>query len=277
MVTAERLNKARASIQPDTGASTYTLNSAAIDLLPGGSNVSFNQLVLQMPGVAQDQFGQLHMRGDHANIQYRFDGVILPEGLSFFGQVVDTRVVDSVEMVTGALPAEYGLRTAGVLDITTKSGIQNGGEVGIYGGSHGEWEPSIEYGGTSGNNTYFGTASYMQNQLGIEFGRRQLDAAPRSHDAGERVRLFRSRHRRQQPGRLLRRHHQSDVPDPRPGRSAALVRVPGQRPDEFPEPGPEPEPARDGHLRRRQLSLHDRGLQRPGLALQPLLEPGLHP
>jgi outer membrane receptor for ferrienterochelin and colicins len=168
VITAKKLDAARQAIQPDTGASTYTINSAAIDLLPGGSNVSFNQLVLQMPGVAQDQFGQLHMRGDHANIQYRFDGVILPEGLSFFGQVVDSRAIDSVKMLTGALPAEFGLRTAGVLDITTKEGLQNGGQVSIYGGSHGDYQPSIEYGGTSGNNTFFGTASYMQNQLGIE-------------------------------------------------------------------------------------------------------------
>jgi outer membrane receptor for ferrienterochelin and colicins len=168
VVTAQRLDAARETIQPQTGASTYTMPRSAIEQLPGGENVQLNQVVLQMPGVAQDSYGQLHIRGDHANIQYRFNGVILPEGLSFFGQVLSPRIANSIELITGALPAEYGLRTAGILDIRTRSGLENGGEIGVYGGSHGDYEPSIEYGGASGSNSYFGSLSYKQNQLGVE-------------------------------------------------------------------------------------------------------------
>src|ERR1700761_5399548 len=155
VVTAQRLDAAQEAIQPQTGASTYTLPRQAIEQLPGGENVQLNQVVLQMPGVAQDSYGQLHVRGDHANIQYRFNGVILPEGLSFFGQVLSPRIADSIELLTGALPAEYGLRTAGILDIRTRSGLENGGEVGVYGGSHGSYEPSIDYGGSGGPPTSF--------------------------------------------------------------------------------------------------------------------------
>jgi outer membrane receptor for ferrienterochelin and colicins len=168
VVTAQRLDAARETIQPQTGASTYTMPREAIEQLPGGENVQLNTAVLQMPGVAQDSYGQLHVRGDHANIQYRFNGVILPEGLSFFGQVLSPRIANSIELITGALPAEYGLRTAGILDIRTKTGFNNGGQIGLYGGSHGDYEPSIEYGGSSGSNSYFGSLSYQQNQLGIE-------------------------------------------------------------------------------------------------------------
>ena len=168
VITDHRLDAAQEAIQPQTGASTYTLPRQAIEQLPGGENVQLNQVVLQMPGVAQDSYGQLHVRGDHADIQYRFNGVILPEGLSFFGQVLSPRIANSIELITGALPAEYGLRTAGILDIRTRSGLQNGGEVGVYGGSHGDYEPSIEYGGSSGANSYFGSFSYKQNQLGVE-------------------------------------------------------------------------------------------------------------
>jgi outer membrane receptor protein involved in Fe transport len=168
VVTARRLDAARESIQPETGASTYSIPKAAIQQLPGGENVQLNQVVLQMPGVVQDSYGQLHVRGDHADIQYRFNGVILPEGLSFFGQVLSPRIANSVELLTGALPAQYGLRTAGILNIRTKSGFDTGGQVSVYGGSHGEYEPSVEYGGSSGANSYFGSFSYMQNQLGIE-------------------------------------------------------------------------------------------------------------
>jgi outer membrane receptor for ferrienterochelin and colicins len=85
-----------------------------------------------------------------------------------FSQALSPRLAGNVELITGALPAEYGLRTAGIIDITTKTGLQNGGEVSIYGGSHDEIEPSFEYGGSSGNTDFFVSGSYLQNDLGIE-------------------------------------------------------------------------------------------------------------
>jgi outer membrane receptor for ferrienterochelin and colicins len=168
VVTARRLSAARASIQPQVGASTYTLDAQAIQALPGGDNAPLSQVVLQAPGVVQDSFGQLHIRGEHNGLQFRLNGVILPEGLSVFSQALSPRLADQVELITGALPAEYGLRTAGIIDITTKSGLQNGGEVSIYGGSHGEIEPSLTYGGHAGNTNLFVSGSYLQNDLGIE-------------------------------------------------------------------------------------------------------------
>ena len=45
-------------------------------------------MILQAPGVAQDSFGQLHIRGEHNGLQYRLNGVILPEGLSVFSQAL---------------------------------------------------------------------------------------------------------------------------------------------------------------------------------------------
>jgi outer membrane receptor for ferrienterochelin and colicins len=168
VVTAQRLNDARATIQPQTGASTYAISAQAIQAMPGGDNAALNQVVLQAPGVAQDSFGQLHIRGEHNGLQFRLNGVILPEGLSVFSQALNPRLAGNVELITGALPAQYGLRTAGIVDITTKSQFDNTGSVSIYGGSHGEVEPSFEYGGNSGNFNYFVSGSYLQNGLGIE-------------------------------------------------------------------------------------------------------------
>ena len=85
-VTAQRLNEARAGIQTQTGASTYTIDQAAIEATPGGDNTLFNQVILQAPGVVQDSFGQLHVRGEHNGLQYRLNGVILPEGINVFSQ-----------------------------------------------------------------------------------------------------------------------------------------------------------------------------------------------
>ena len=168
-VTAQHLNEERSRIDTQTGASTYTFSAEAIQAAPGGDNVQLNQVMLQAPGCAQDSFGQLHIRGDHNGLQYRLNGVILPEGLSVFGQTLTPRLISVAEADHRRLPAEYGLRTAGIIDITTKSGaLQPGGEVSVYGGSHGSIEPSFDYGGTSGANNYFVSGDYLQNDLGIE-------------------------------------------------------------------------------------------------------------
>jgi outer membrane receptor protein involved in Fe transport len=168
-VTAEKLAAARNGIQTQTGASTYTITAKDIQSQPGGDNSQLNSVILQMPGVAQDSFGQLHVRGEHNGIQYRLNGVILPEGISVFGQTLDPRLAESVRLITGALPAEYGNRTAGIIDIQTKSGVfDNGGVVSMYGGSHSTLAPSIAYGGSSGHFNYFVSGDYTTNTLGVE-------------------------------------------------------------------------------------------------------------
>jgi outer membrane receptor protein involved in Fe transport len=168
-VTAQHLSEARLGIQTQTGASTYTMTSKVIKAQPGGENNLLNQVVLQAPGVAQDSFGQLHVRGEHNGLQYRLNGIIIPEGISAFGQTLDPRLASSVKLVTGALPAEYGLRTAGIIDLQTKSGLFSpGGQVGVYGGSHSQIQPSFDYGGSSGRYNYFVSGDYLTNTLGIE-------------------------------------------------------------------------------------------------------------
>ncbi|HEV3180200.1 MAG TPA: TonB-dependent receptor [Steroidobacteraceae bacterium] len=169
VVTAQHLNEERARIEPSTGASTYTFDAEAIQAAPGGDNVQLNQVMLQVPDAAQDSFGQLHIRGDHNGLQFRLNGVILPDGISFFGQTLPPRMISTFKLITGSLPSEYGLRSAGIIDLTTKSGaLHPGGAVTLYGGSHGAIEPSVFYGGSSGSNTYFVTGDFIRNNLGIE-------------------------------------------------------------------------------------------------------------
>jgi outer membrane receptor for ferrienterochelin and colicins len=169
VITAQHLNEERSHIQTQVGASTYTIDSAAIDAAPGGDNVLMNQVMLQVPDAAQDSFGQLHIRGDHNGLQFRLNGIILPDGISVFGQTLPPRLIESMQMIMGSLPAQYGLRSAGIIDLTTKSGsLDPGGSVTLYGGSHGELEPSFDYGGSSGPYTYFVTGDFLRSDLGIE-------------------------------------------------------------------------------------------------------------
>lgn len=170
-VTAQ-LDQARNQLSPDVGSSQYVFDRKAIDQLPLGASTSLNQLLLRAPGVVNDSYGQVHVRGDHADLQYRINGVIIPESISGFGQTLDVRLIDRLSFLTGALPAQYGYRTAGVVDITTRSGSAAkdslGGSVGLTAGSFGTWNPSAELYGNNGAWSGFVTASYLQDDIGIE-------------------------------------------------------------------------------------------------------------
>ena len=168
-IVAKQLDIARQQIEPRLGATVYDFNRQAIETQPQGDNQQLNQLILQAPGVAQDLFGQIHVRGDHANLQYRINGVQLPEGINVFGQALQTRLAQSVALITGALPAQYGLRTAGIIDIQTKTGtLDPGGSLTLYGGSQGWFQPSVEFGGRVGQIDYYVTGEILHNHIGIE-------------------------------------------------------------------------------------------------------------
>src|SRR5262249_57780859 len=85
-------------------------------------------VLLQAPGVVQDSFGQLHIRGEHSEIQYRINGIELPEGIAAgFSQTLSPRMASSISLLAGTLPAQYGYHTAGIVSIQTKTReIENG-------------------------------------------------------------------------------------------------------------------------------------------------------
>jgi outer membrane receptor protein involved in Fe transport len=168
VVTGE-LNEARDQIVPYLGATRYSIDQQQIQNQSQGSNAPFNQVILRAPGVAQDSYGQLHVRDEHANLQFRIDDVLIPEGITGFGQEIDTHLVKSVDLITGSLPAQFGFRTSGIIDIHTKEGSAlNGGDLSYYGGSHQTIFPSFQVGGSEGRLNYYVLGSYNQNDLGIE-------------------------------------------------------------------------------------------------------------
>ncbi|HET6586699.1 MAG TPA: TonB-dependent receptor [Oleiagrimonas sp.] len=164
------LDRARNGLSPGTGSSQYVIDHEAIAQLPLGNATPVNQVLLQAPGVVQDAHGSLHVRGDHANLQYRINGVIIPESIGGFGQTLDARTVQNIKLLDGALPAQYGLRTAAVVDITTKNGrrLGNGGSAGITGGSFGTLNPHVSVWGNDERLSWFFTANYLESDIGIE-------------------------------------------------------------------------------------------------------------
>jgi outer membrane receptor protein involved in Fe transport len=186
-------DQARGKLYTTTGTTSATVSHETIEALPQGTNATVEKALLQAPGVSQDSAasGSLHVRNDHANVQFRINGVMLPDGVTGFGSIFDAAYIGSIALVTGALPAEFGMRTVGLIDITTRADIfNNSGTVGVYGGSQGMITPYFEYGGTFGSNCpavapapgtrsprntdcfagvqYFFTGRFLQTNEGIE-------------------------------------------------------------------------------------------------------------
>ncbi len=180
---------ARSNLYTTIGTTSDTLSHDTIQALPQGTNQPVERVLLQAPGVSQDSAssGSFHVRNDHANVQFRINGIMLPDGVTGFGSFLDTDLIGNISLITGALPAEYGLRTVGLIDITTRTDIfNNSGSIGYYFGSRGTIEPSFEYGGTYcpantsgtgakssgaaclGGVQYFVTGRYLQTTEGIE-------------------------------------------------------------------------------------------------------------
>ena len=178
------------NLLPKIGASTYTISREGIMLLPQADNTPLDKVVLQFPGVSYDSAvsnPDFHVRSEYANVQYRINGVMIPEGVSGLGPVIDTNFIGSLTLLTGTLPAQYGLRTAGVLDITSRAFAEPGGEISLYGGSRQTITPSFDYGGSFGNSEYFVTARGNWNALGIENTTPSPDAL---HDYTQQYKFF---------------------------------------------------------------------------------------
>ena len=102
-------------------------------------------------------------------MQFRINGILLPEGIQGLGPLLETNFIGNMALITGALPAQYGLHTSALVDITSRTlPATSGGSVSVYGGSRQTFTPYFDYGGTSGKTEYFVTGRYFESGEGIE-------------------------------------------------------------------------------------------------------------
>ena len=158
----------RFSVLDDLGASVYHFKAEDIDRLPKGGETPLNEVLQSAPGVVGDSSGQIHIRGEHANVQYRLNGLMLPQGLSGFGQSLDARFAKSIDMIDGALPAQYGLHTAGVVDFVSQKSFSESARLSTSVGSLNTVNTSAQYSGSKGDWSYFFNGTYSTNHQGIE-------------------------------------------------------------------------------------------------------------
>jgi outer membrane receptor protein involved in Fe transport len=168
-ISASRLH-AQNGLSP-TGNSKYTMTARDIANIPAGEAAPLNEVLLQMPGVALDQNQEIHIRGEHAGIQYQMNGILLPLDINndpTFTQLLNSYFVSSVSLIDGVLPAQYGYRTSGVIAIQTKNGCDGGhNNFTLYGGMYDTAEPSFQLQGCNGRFSYYLTGLYLHSNLGL--------------------------------------------------------------------------------------------------------------
>src|ERR1700723_2214983 len=95
-------------------------------------------VTLSTPGVAADSNGLFHGMGDHAENSFSVDGQPITDQQSkVFSNQIPLDSIQSLEVISGAPPAEYGDKTSLVINVTTRSGlgekIPHGSITGSYG------------------------------------------------------------------------------------------------------------------------------------------------
>lgn len=173
-VIAARLNRARNSLSPETGSTVYRFTEHHLNQLAQGDNTSLDDVLIQAPGVSQDSYGQgqgqIHVHGlNGGGIQYRLNDIFLPEAVSSFGQLFSPYFIKNLSLIDNFMPAQFGYRNEGVVDIHTRDGcLDPGGRLEYFGGQRGTIQPSFTYGGCAGNFSYYLSGFYLQSALGVQ-------------------------------------------------------------------------------------------------------------
>jgi hypothetical protein len=120
---------------------------------------SISSLVtLATPGISADSDGLFHGMGDHASNSFSVDGQPISDQQSkVFSNQIPIESVQSMEVIAGAPPAEYGDKTSVVIVVTTRSGLgmhQPHGDVSASYGTFGSGNGSanVGYGGNNWGN-----------------------------------------------------------------------------------------------------------------------------
>ena len=126
--------------------------------LESASSTLSSLVTLTTPGVAADSNGLFHGLGDHASNSFSVDGQPITDQQSkIFSNQLPSNSIQSIEVISGAPPAEYGDKTSLVIVATTRSGqgvTRPTGDIyavyGAFGSANGGFD--LSYGGKSWGN-----------------------------------------------------------------------------------------------------------------------------
>lgn len=178
-------------VDPEETGTHLQMNESDIENLPlQVGNRGLEAVLVSFPGFAQNANGAIHARGAHNQMTFVIDGMPISDQLTgAFANAVDPNIVQTVELFTGNIPAEYGNKVSAVTSITTKSGLGLGrkftGQTMLAAAGFGMLSQVTSFAGENGNFGYSATVNTMKTH-------RYLDAVSTDnlHNGGNNERAF---------------------------------------------------------------------------------------
>src|SRR6185295_5418907 len=173
-----------AMLESDRTSSDTDINQTILERpLSAAPSRAIESIVASTPGFVTDHNGRMHPRGSESQVQYVVDGVPVTDNLSaIFSTSLDARTMRTVEVLTGGIPAEFGDKLAGVINVNTRSGLEGPTQGGLSfsGGSFSTGEVAADF---STHTQKFG----LLTNLSTTSSRRYLDppTIDNFHNAGQ--------------------------------------------------------------------------------------------
>jgi outer membrane receptor protein involved in Fe transport len=138
-----------AMLETDRTSSDTDINQTILERPLGAApSRAIESIVASTPGFVTDDNGRMHPRGSESQVQYVIDGVPVTDNLSaIFSTSVDARTLRTVEVLTGGIPAEFGDKLGGVINVNTRSGLEGPtqGGISLSGGSFSTGEAATDF------------------------------------------------------------------------------------------------------------------------------------
>jgi hypothetical protein len=185
-VTAEG---SAAGLETDTSMSHVDIDKSYISRAPATlASRAMEELITATPGFAKDENGRYHFQGFHSQGQYVIDGQTISDQTGVtFSNSIDPGIAQSMEVIYGNVPAEYGEKIGTVVNMATKSGLGTPFHGDIEGGAarFSTYEGRLDLGGGSKNFAAFGS-------LNASWSDRFLDPVnfDSLHNTGDTQRAF---------------------------------------------------------------------------------------
>ena len=177
-------------LESDTSMTHIDIDKSLIQrsaaAMPGRA---FESIVTSTPGFSQDENGRYHFQGGHSQQLLVIDGQPIGDQVGItFSNSLNPGVAEGIEIVTGGIPAEYGEKANGVINLTTRSGLGTNGVKGEVTAGGARFNTGSASASVGGGNARFGWFADADGSRSDRF----LDPVSfdNSHNVGNSLRAF---------------------------------------------------------------------------------------
>ena len=177
-------------LESDTSMTHTDIDKSLIRRSPAAMpGRAFESIVTSTPGFSQDENGRYHFQGGHSQQLLVIDGQPIGDQIGItFSNSLDPGVAEGIEIITGGIPAEYGEKANGVINLTTRSGLGTNGVKGEVTVGGAQFNTASASGSAGGGNSRFGWFASVDGSRSDRF----LDPVSfdNFHNVGDTVRAF---------------------------------------------------------------------------------------